>query len=79
MSLGLSPAAARDLARATMAGAAALMVESGADATELRRQVTSPAGTTEAALQVLLGEGGLAPLLRQAAAAAERRSRELGR
>jgi pyrroline-5-carboxylate reductase len=77
--LGLPADAARQLARATTAGAAALMAESGEDAAELRRQVTSPAGTTEAALQVLLGEGGLGPLLRDAAAAAEQRSRELGK
>lgn len=77
--LGLPADAARQLARATTAGAAALMSESGADAAELRRQVTSPAGTTEAALQVLLGAHGLDPLLKEAAAAAERRSRELGR
>jgi pyrroline-5-carboxylate reductase len=77
--LGLGPEAARDLARATTAGAAALMTDSGADAAELRRQVTSPGGTTEAALEVLLGEGGLGPLLKAAAVAAEQRSRELGR
>jgi pyrroline-5-carboxylate reductase len=79
VSLGLSPAAARELARATTAGAAALMAESGADAAELRRQVTSPAGATEAALKVLQGEHGLGPLLKEAAAAAARRSRELGK
>jgi len=78
-SLGLPADAARQLARATTAGAAALMAESGEDAAELRRQVTSPAGTTEAALNVLLGERGLTPLLKAAAAAAEQRSRELGR
>jgi pyrroline-5-carboxylate reductase len=78
-SLGLPPAAARELARATTAGAAALMAESGEEAAELRRQVTSPAGTTEAALKVLLGERGLGPLLKEAAAAAEQRSRELGK
>ena len=77
--LGLTADAARQLARATTAGAAALMAESGEDAAELRRQVTSPAGTTEAALKVLLGEHGLGPLLEKAAAAAEKRSRELGR
>jgi pyrroline-5-carboxylate reductase len=79
VSLGLPPAAARNLARATMSGAAALMAETGADAAELRRQVTSPNGTTEAALKVLLGVRGLEPLLREAAAAAEQRSRELGK
>jgi pyrroline-5-carboxylate reductase len=78
-SLGLTPDAARQLARATTAGAAALMAESGAEAADLRRQVTSPGGTTEAALAVLLGERGLGPLLKEAAAAAERRSRELGK
>jgi pyrroline-5-carboxylate reductase len=79
VSLGLSSDAARDLARATIAGAAALMADTGADPAELRRQVTSPGGTTEAALKVLMGEAGLAPLLKAAAAAAEQRSRELGR
>jgi pyrroline-5-carboxylate reductase len=75
---GLGPAEARALARATLVGAAALMAESGADAADLRRQVTSPGGTTEAALAVLMGEGGLGPLLEEAVAAATRRSRELG-
>lgn len=75
---GLPPEAARQLARATMAGAAALMAASGTEPSELRRQVTSPNGTTEAALKVLMGEGGLQPLLREAVAAAARRSRELG-
>ncbi len=78
-SLGLSADAARQLARATTAGAAALMAESGAEAADLRRQVTSPGGTTEAALKVLLGERGLGPLLKEAAVAAEQRSRELGK
>jgi pyrroline-5-carboxylate reductase len=76
---GLTPEAARTLARATMAGAAALMARSGQDPSELRRQVTSPGGTTEAALRVLMGEGGLFPLLRQAVAAAAERSRELSK
>lgn len=77
--LGLPADAARQLARATTAGAAALMAETGEEAAALRRQVTSPGGTTEAALNVLMGEGGLGPLLKEAAAAAERRSRELGK
>ncbi len=74
---GLDPAAARTLARATIAGAAALMTRSGEEPAELRRQVTSPGGTTEAALKVLMGDRGLAPLLRDAVAAAAARSREL--
>lgn len=77
VSAGLPEAAARDLARATMIGAAALMADSGEDPAELRRQVTSPNGTTEAALKVLMGPGGLPPLLRDAVSAAARRSEEL--
>jgi len=76
--LGLSAAAARGLARGVVVGAAALMDETGAEAADLRRQVTSPGGTTEAALAVLTGEGSLATLVEAAAAAAARRSRELG-
>jgi pyrroline-5-carboxylate reductase len=75
---GLSPAQSQTLARATMTGAAALLARSGEEPAELRRQVTSPGGTTQAALEVLMGEGGLEPLLRQAVAAAARRSAELG-
>lgn len=75
---GLPTDAARDLARATMIGAAALLDASGQDPAELRRQVTSPKGTTEAALEVLMGEGGLGPLLEAAVSAATRRSAELG-
>ena len=75
---GLAPADANRLARATITGAAALLAESGEEPAELRRQVTSPKGTTEAALNVLLGEHGLPPLLREAVAGAMRRSRELG-
>ncbi len=76
---GLAPDVARALARATMAGAAALMSASGEEPAELRRQVTSPNGTTEAALKVLMGEDGLGPLLRKAVAAATNRSRELSK
>ncbi|MFI4965611.1 MAG: pyrroline-5-carboxylate reductase [Caulobacterales bacterium] len=75
---GLAPADASRLARSTIAGAAALLDESGGEPAELRRQVTSPAGTTEAALNVLLGEHGLPRLLREAVAQAMRRSKELG-
>ena len=76
---GLPPEAARTLARSTIAGAAALMTASGEDPAELRRQVTSPAGTTEAALKVLMGEGGIGPLMLRAVAAAANRSRELSK
>lgn len=75
---GLSAADASRLARSTIAGAAALLARTGEDPAELRRQVTSPGGTTEAALNVLLGEHGLPPLMREAVANALRRSKELG-
>jgi pyrroline-5-carboxylate reductase len=77
VSAGLSPEASRQLARATIAGSAALLAQSGEEPAELRRQVTSPGGTTQAALEVLMGETGLGPLLRDAVAAAVRRSKEL--
>lgn len=75
---GLSQADAQRLARSTLTGAAALLNSSGEDPAELRRQVTSPGGTTQAALDVLLADGGLPSLMRDAVAAAVRRSKELG-
>ena len=75
---GLSAAASRALSRAAVTGAAALMRTTGEEAAVLRRQVTSPAGTTEAALRVLIGEGDLQALVERAVLAAARRSRELG-
>lgn len=75
---GLPSDDAKALARSTVIGAAALMEASHEEPAELRRQVTSPAGTTEAALNVLLGEHGLPPLMRETVAAAQRRSKELG-
>jgi pyrroline-5-carboxylate reductase len=70
LAAGLPDATAKALARATVVGAANLMKETGAEAAELRRQVTSPAGTTEAALKVLMGDGGLEPLMKRAVQAA---------
>jgi pyrroline-5-carboxylate reductase len=75
---GLSPKEAAKLARSTLTGAAALLAQSGDEPAELRRQVTSPGGTTEAALNVLLGASGLPVLLREAVTRAVRRSKELG-
>jgi pyrroline-5-carboxylate reductase len=76
---GLPAKEAQRLARSTLTGAAALLASDGnADPAELRRQVTSSGGTTEAALNVLLGENGLPQLLRDAVGAAARRSKELG-
>jgi pyrroline-5-carboxylate reductase len=75
---GLDAADSARLARATIIGAAALMEQSGEEPAELRRQVTSPGGTTAAALSVLMGEGGFGDLLPKALAAAVARSKELG-
>jgi pyrroline-5-carboxylate reductase len=74
---GLPPALAAKLARATVAGAGELLERSPLDAATLRQNVTSPGGTTAAALEVLMGENGLEPLLQRAIGAAARRSREL--
>jgi pyrroline-5-carboxylate reductase len=75
---GLPADAARALVRATLIGAAALLDASAEDPADLRKQVTSPGGTTEAALKVLMGEHGLGPLAAEAVAAAVKRSKELG-
>ena len=75
--VGLPPEAARDFARATVTGAAAHLDASGAEPAELRAQVASPGGITEAALKVLGGAGGLEPLLAAALTANMARSREL--
>ncbi|WP_419539352.1 pyrroline-5-carboxylate reductase [Methylobacterium mesophilicum] len=74
---GLEPDVARSLARATVAGAGALLDASPAEAAELRRNVTSPGGTTAAALDVLMRDDGLGALMREAVAAARRRAGEL--
>ena len=75
---GLSPETAGALARATVAGAGDLLHRSPDDAATLRRNVTSPGGTTAAALEVLMAQDGLGALMAKAIAAAARRSRELG-
>ena len=75
--LGLSPKVAEQLARATVAGSGELMRQSGIDAGTLRQNVTSPKGTTYEALQVLMADNGLKPLMEKAVAAAARRSKEL--
>ena len=77
--VGLDEALAVKLARATVAGAGELMHQSGLPADVLRQNVTSPKGTTQAALEVLMADDGLARLMRQAVAAAQRRSKELGK
>jgi len=74
---GLPPALAARLARETVAGSGELMHRSELDAATLRHNVTSPGGTTAAALEVLMGPGGFDELLTKAIAAATRRGREL--
>ena len=77
---GLPPEMALHLARATVAGAGALAEQAGESPEQLRINVTSPGGTTEAALKVLMDEeGGLGPLMKRAVAAAAARSKELGK
>lgn len=78
LAAGLPKKEAAKLARSTVVGAAVLMAAGKTEPAELRRQVTSPGGTTQAALDVLMGENGLAPLLRETVAKAVRRSKELG-
>jgi len=76
--LGLPPELAMRLARATVEGSGELLhraPEIGADV--LRQNVTSPGGTTQAALDVLMAPDGLAALMARAAAAAAKRAGEL--
>lgn len=74
---GLPEATAELLARATVSGAGELLRQSPDSASQLRLNVTSPGGTTAAALEVLMAEGGLPTLMREAVAAAVQRGREL--
>jgi pyrroline-5-carboxylate reductase len=74
---GLEPELAARLARATVSGAGELLRRSDLSAAELRQNVTSPKGTTAAALEVLMGKDGFAELLKRAVAAAAKRSGEL--
>jgi pyrroline-5-carboxylate reductase len=74
---GLPQDLAMKLARETVSGSGELLRQSPLDAATLRQNVTSPGGTTAAALALLMGERGLAQLMEQAVAAATARSREL--
>jgi pyrroline-5-carboxylate reductase len=74
---GLPPDLARRLARATVAGAGELLSQSNLAPDTLRRNVTSPGGTTAAALEVLMADPGLGSLMREAVAAAKQRAEEL--
>jgi pyrroline-5-carboxylate reductase len=74
---GLPLGLAMRLARETVAGSGELLHRSTLDAATLRQNVTSPGGTTAAALEVLMGPGGFDELLTKAIASATRRSRDL--
>lgn len=75
---GLSPDLALQLAKATVAGSGALAEEADESPTQLRINVTSPNGTTQAGLEKLMGaEHGLASLIRATVKAAAERSKEL--
>jgi pyrroline-5-carboxylate reductase len=76
---GLPEALAVRLARETVAGSGELLHRSDLSAATLRQNVTSPGGTTAAALELLMGADGLQSLMTRAVAAATRRSKELAK
>jgi pyrroline-5-carboxylate reductase len=76
---GLDAKFAERLARATIAGSAALLDTSDLSAEQLRKNVTSPGGTTAAALEILGGDDGLQKLMTAAVAAATKRGRDLAK
>jgi pyrroline-5-carboxylate reductase len=76
---GLPEALATKLARETVAGSGELLHQSELPSATLRQNVTSPGGTTAAALGVLMGEPGLRDLMIRAIAAATKRSKELAK
>ena len=75
---GLPRAQAEKFARATVAGAGALLAADKSAASVLREAVTSPGGTTAAALAVLMADDGLTALMKHAVRAARKRAEELG-
>jgi pyrroline-5-carboxylate reductase len=75
---GLSRRQAETFARATVAGAGALLAADKSPAAALREAVTSPGGTTAAALKVLMADDGLVALMKRAVHAAKTRAEELG-
>ena len=80
VNLGLPQDMAGQLAAQTVIGSAAMLRDEGADPRQLRVNVTSPGGTTEAALDVLMGDmGGLVDLMRRASQAAAARAGELAK
>ena len=79
VSEGLPAEVAMRLARKMVIGSGALLKADPASAEQLRKNVTSPHGTTEAALKVLMAKNGLPPLMKRAVFAARKRARELAR
>jgi len=77
--LGLAPELSMQLARQTVSGAGEMLARQSEAPSQLRKNVTSPGGTTAAALDVLMGEEGLMQLMYRAAVAARDRARELGK
>lgn len=77
--LGLDRGISEALARATIEGAGELLRQTGRSAEELRAAVTSPGGTTEAGLRVLLMDDRLQSLIHETVSAAMRRAQDLGR
>jgi pyrroline-5-carboxylate reductase len=76
---GLPAKLATKLARETVAGSGELLHRSELATATLRQNVTSPGGTTAAALEVLMGKDGMQQLMARAVAAATRRSKELAK
>jgi pyrroline-5-carboxylate reductase len=76
---GLPEELATKLARETVAGSGELLHRSDLSSATLRQNVTSPGGTTAAALEVLMGEDGMRELMTRAIAAATARSKELAK
>jgi pyrroline-5-carboxylate reductase len=76
---GLPAELATKLARETVAGSGELLHRSELASATLRQNVTSPGGTTAAALEVLMGKDGMQPLMIRAIAAATKRSKELAK
>ena len=77
VALGLPPILAKDLARQTIIGAGAMLQKSGEGAAALREQVTSPGGTTQAALKILMQRSALSELMERAMRAAKARGEEM--
>ncbi len=75
--IGLPKDLAMKLARATVSGSGELLHQSANDASTLRQNVTSPGGTTFAALEILMAEDGMRRLFEKAIAAAAKRAKEL--